>query len=67
MNLVVWLPATFGLGIAALALGYALIWVALREVGESLDRTSPAQGAVGGESRPSGPATGRLMVCISSF
>jgi two-component system sensor histidine kinase KdpD len=40
--------------------------LALREVAESLDRTSPVQVAAG-ESRQTGGATGRLMVCISSF
>ena len=44
----------------------ALRELALREVAESLDRTSPMQVAAG-ESRPTGAATGRLMVCISSF
>lgn len=44
----------------------ALRELALREVAESLDRTSPVQVAAG-ESRQSGAATGRLMVCISSF
>jgi two-component system, OmpR family, sensor histidine kinase KdpD len=37
--------------------------LALREVAESLDRTPPAQGA---PTAPRG-ASGRLMVCISSF
>ena len=40
--------------------------LALREVAESLDRTSPTQVAAG-EFRQIGAATGRLMVCISSF
>ncbi len=44
----------------------ALRELALREVAESLDRTSPGQVAAG-ESRQTGAATGRLMVCISSF
>ena len=44
----------------------ALRELALREVAESLDRTSPVQVAAG-ESRHTGAATGRLMVCISSF
>jgi two-component system sensor histidine kinase KdpD len=38
--------------------------LALREVAESLDRTIPAEGA--GVPAPRG-ASGRLMVCISSF
>jgi two-component system sensor histidine kinase KdpD len=44
----------------------ALRELALREVAESLDRSSPAQAAAraGPAARP---ATGRLMVCISSF
>lgn len=44
----------------------ALRELALREVAESLDRTSPVQVAAG-ESRQTGGATGRLMACISSF
>ena len=40
--------------------------LALREVAESLDRTSPVQIAAG-EGRRTDPGTGRLMVCISSF
>jgi two-component system sensor histidine kinase KdpD len=44
----------------------ALRELALREVAESLDRTSPLQIAAG-EGRQAGGATGRLMVCISSF
>jgi two-component system sensor histidine kinase KdpD len=44
----------------------ALRELALREVAESLDRTSPVQVAAG-DGRRTGSATGRLMVCISSF
>jgi len=40
--------------------------LALREVAESLDRTSPAPGAAGEVPRLA-VASGRLMVCISSF
>jgi two-component system sensor histidine kinase KdpD len=40
--------------------------LALREVAESLDRTSPTQGAPGEVTRIDA-ASGRLMVCISSF
>ena len=40
--------------------------LALREVAESLDLTSPVQVAAG-DGRQTGPSTGRLMVCISSF
>jgi two-component system sensor histidine kinase KdpD len=40
--------------------------LALREVAESLDRASPTQLATG-ESRRTDHATGRLMVCMSSF
>lgn len=39
--------------------------LALREVAESLDRTSLTQ--VGGQTPRAGAASGRLMVCISSF
>ena len=44
----------------------ALRELALREVAESLDRTSQVQIAAG-EGRRTDPGTGRLMVCISSF
>ena len=44
----------------------ALRELALREVAESLDRTSPGQ-AASGETSKTGGAAGRLMVCISSF
>ena len=44
----------------------ALRELALREVAESLDRTSPGQ-AASGETPKTGGAAGRLMVCISSF
>ena len=40
--------------------------LSLREVAESLDRTSPAQTAAA-NGRQTSPGTGRLMVCISSF
>lgn len=44
----------------------ALRELALREVAESLDRAQPAPAGEAATARPSS-ATGRLMVCISSF
>jgi two-component system sensor histidine kinase KdpD len=44
----------------------ALRELALREVAESLDRAQPPAAGVAASARPSS-ATGRLMVCISSF
>jgi two-component system sensor histidine kinase KdpD len=44
----------------------ALRELALREVAESLDRATPTQLATG-DARRTDHATGRLMVCISSF